>query len=321
MNKLQLIDADTLYYKPLAHPKMLIDGVLSDGLAILAGDSKIGKSWMVLWLCLQISRGEAVWGLPTRKTDVVYLALEDREWRVQQRMQELTDSPPENLRFGFSCGQLGAELEGQIEETLREFPSTGLIFLDTLQMVRDNASAKVNAYAQDYKDLSGMKKLADDHGICIFVVHHTRKERDNSNTAMCCCPWESPTSIVKRRLPGWCFWSCMTVLTVMTVPPGARDLRHCGNKMTEPSGFPKHRHKRHLCHGRRSRAMRNCRFKGCEAIHRFLIRKDNEHGICVALRHPIPPYLPIRKGRAPVTPLKGCDIYAESNRGNQCAGL
>ena len=173
--------ANTLYYKPLAHPKMLIDGVLSDGLAILAGDSKIGKSWMVLWLCLQISRGEAVWGLPTRKTDVVYLALEDREWRVQQRMQELTDSPPENLRFGFSCGQLGAELEGQIEEALREFPSTGLIFLDTLQMVRDNASAKVNTYAQDYKDLSGLKKLADDHGICIFVVHHTRKERDSSN--------------------------------------------------------------------------------------------------------------------------------------------
>ena len=25
MNKLQLIDADTLYYKPLAHPKMLIE--------------------------------------------------------------------------------------------------------------------------------------------------------------------------------------------------------------------------------------------------------------------------------------------------------
>ena len=74
-----------------------------------------------------------------------------------------------------------AELEGQIEETLREFPSTGLIFIDTLQMVRDNTSAKVNAYAQDYKDLSGLKKLADDHGICIFVVHHTRKERDNSN--------------------------------------------------------------------------------------------------------------------------------------------
>ena len=48
MNKIQLIDAETLYYKPLAHPRMLIDGILADGLAVMAGDSKIGKSWMVL---------------------------------------------------------------------------------------------------------------------------------------------------------------------------------------------------------------------------------------------------------------------------------
>ena len=181
MGKIQLIDAETLYYKPLEHPKMLIDGVLSDGLAIMAGDSKIGKSWMVLWMCLQISKGEPVWGLPTRKTDVVYLALEDREWRVQQRMQDLTDTPPENLHFGFSCGQLGAELESQIEDVLKDYPSTGLLFIDTLQMVRDNVSEKVNAYAQDYKDLSSLKKIADNHGICIFVVHHTRKERDGGN--------------------------------------------------------------------------------------------------------------------------------------------
>lgn len=181
MGKIQLIDAETLYYKPLEHPKMLIDGVLSDGLAIMAGDSKIGKSWMVLWMCLQISKGEPVWGLPTRKTDVVYLALEDREWRVQQRMQDLTDTPPDNLHFGFSCGQLGAELESQIEDVLKDYPSTGLLFIDTLQMVRDNVSAKVNVYAQDYKDLSSLKKIADNHGICIFVVHHTRKERDGGN--------------------------------------------------------------------------------------------------------------------------------------------
>lgn len=181
MGKIQLIDAETLYYKALEHPKMLIDGVLSDGLAIMAGDSKIGKSWMVLWMCLQISKGEPVWGLPTRKTDVVYLALEDREWRVQQRMQDLTDTPPDNLHFGFSCGQLGAELESQIEDVLKDYPSTGLLFIDTLQMVRDNVSAKVNAYAQDYKDLSSLKKIADNHGICIFVVHHTRKERDGGN--------------------------------------------------------------------------------------------------------------------------------------------
>jgi hypothetical protein len=181
MEKIQLIDAETLYYQPLAHPKMLIDGILSDGLAVMAGDSKIGKSWMVLWLCLQISQGEPVWGLPTRKSNVVYLALEDRQWRVQQRIQELTDTPPENLHFGFSCGQLGQELEGQIVDVLKDCPDTGVIFIDTLQMIRDNVSGKVNAYAQDYKDLTSLKKIADDHGICIFVVHHTRKERDSDN--------------------------------------------------------------------------------------------------------------------------------------------
>lgn len=181
MQKIQLIDAETLYYKPLEHPRMLIDGILSDELAILSGDSKIGKSWMILWFCLKISRGEPVWGLPTAKTDVVYLALEDREWRVQQRMQELTDDPPENLHFGFSCGKIGLELESQIEAVLKEHPSTGLLFFDTLQMVRDNVSGKTNAYAQDYRNLPVLKKIADDHGMCIFLVHHNRKERDGSN--------------------------------------------------------------------------------------------------------------------------------------------
>ena len=181
MEKLHLISADTLFYQPLDHPRMLIDGILSNGLAILSGDSKIGKSWMVLWLCLKISLGEPVWGLPTTQTDVIYLALEDNDWRIQQRMQELIDEPPKNLHFGFSCGKLGAELEGQIKGVLEDNPNTGLLFIDTLQMVRDNVSSRVNAYAQDYKDLSALKKIADDHKMCIFLVHHNRKEHDGSN--------------------------------------------------------------------------------------------------------------------------------------------
>jgi hypothetical protein len=179
MEKIQLIDAETLYYQPLAHPKMLIDGILSDGLAVMAGDSKIGKSWMVLWLCLQISQGEPVWGLPTRKSNVVYLALEDRQWRVQQRIQELTDTPPENLHFGFSCGQLGQELEGQIVDVLKDCPDTGVIFIDTLQMIRDNVSGKVNAYAQDYKDLTSMVEWSRSFSeleTLLLSAYHGREE-------------------------------------------------------------------------------------------------------------------------------------------------
>ena len=181
MEKIDLITAETLFHKPLEHPRMIIEGILSNGLAILAGDSKIGKSWMVLWLCIQLANGEPVWGIPSSKTDVVYLALEDPQWRVQDRMHELTDDPPENVFFGFSCNRIGKDLEDQIREILKEYPQTGIIFIDTLQMVRDNVSAKTNPYAQDYKDLSSLKQIADSHNMCIFLVHHTRKEKDVNN--------------------------------------------------------------------------------------------------------------------------------------------
>ena len=181
MEPLELIAADDLYHAPLKHPEMLIDGILSTGLAILSGDSKIGKSWLVLWLGLKIAKGEPVWGVPTRKADVVYLALEDRDWRIQDRLQQLTDDPPANLHIGFYCGVIGEKLEMQIEETLKEKPEIGLIFIDTFQKVRENVSGKLNVYAKDYQDLSALKRIADEHGICIFLVHHTRKERDESN--------------------------------------------------------------------------------------------------------------------------------------------
>ena len=181
MEKINLITAETLFYKPLDHPRMIIEGILSNGLAILAGDSKIGKSWMVLWLCLKLAKGESVWGIPSAKTDVVYLALEDPEWRVQDRMHELTDDPPENIRFGFTCNRIGKDLEDQIKELLKEYPDTGILFIDTLQMVRDNISSRTNPYAQDYKDLSSLKQIADSHNMCIFLVHHTRKEKDVNN--------------------------------------------------------------------------------------------------------------------------------------------
>ena len=49
--------------------------------------------------------------------------------------------------------------------------------------------------------------------------------------------------------------------------------------------------------------MKNYRFENAAAIRCVSVRKGNEHGICVAVRLPIPPYPQKRKGRTPVTPL------------------
>ena len=49
-----------------------------------------------------------------------------------------------------------------------------LVIIDTLQMVRPIHDA---TYANDYRDLSVLKRLADKHGLAILLIHHLRKEK------------------------------------------------------------------------------------------------------------------------------------------------
>ena len=83
MKQLQTIDADTLLCTPLPVTKFIVERLLSEGLHILAGSPKVGKSWLALWICFQVSKGEPVWGLTTTAGTVLYLCLEDSYARIQ----------------------------------------------------------------------------------------------------------------------------------------------------------------------------------------------------------------------------------------------
>ena len=50
------ISAEELLSTPLPPVKWIIPGLLPAGLAIFAGPSKAGKSWLTLWLCLQVAQ-------------------------------------------------------------------------------------------------------------------------------------------------------------------------------------------------------------------------------------------------------------------------
>ena len=52
------ISAEELLSTPLPPVKWIIPGLLPAGLALFAGPSKVGKSWLTLWLCLQIAQGK-----------------------------------------------------------------------------------------------------------------------------------------------------------------------------------------------------------------------------------------------------------------------
>lgn len=177
--KLETMDAETLMTTPMQPLKFIVQGLIPQGLHVLAGSPKIGKSWLALWICLQVSKGEKVWELETAQSDVLYLCLEDSFARIQSRLFEITDEAPATLHFAIMSDAIGSGLEKQIEDFITDNPSTGLIVIDTLQKVRKTVSANVNPYAADYNDINALKQIADKHKIAILLVHHLRKTSDS----------------------------------------------------------------------------------------------------------------------------------------------
>ena len=180
MNKTPLtyIDGETLMTTVLPPIRFVVSGLLSQGLHVLAGAPKVGKSWLALHLCLCVARGEPIWDLPVTKGGALYLCLEDSYSRIQNRLLDITDSAPDNLFFSTMSEKLRSGLEEQIEEFLTKHPDTNLVVIDTLQRIRLVAN-DVNPYANDYRDLGVLKELADKHQIAIALIHHLRKMNDD----------------------------------------------------------------------------------------------------------------------------------------------
>ena len=173
MTALNTIDGATLLARPLHPPNFVVDTLLSQGLHILAGSPKVGKSWLALWLAVTIARGEPVWGMASKRGTTLYLCLEDSLLRIQNRLLDVAEDAPDNVYFCTESAQIGKGLERQLEAFLAEHPDTVLVIIDTLQMVR---GVYDQTYANDYRDLTVLKKLADAHGIAILLIHHLRKE-------------------------------------------------------------------------------------------------------------------------------------------------
>lgn len=178
MTKLETINAEDLQNRTYEPTPFLVDELIPEGLHILAGAPKIGKSWLALWLCLCVSQGQPLWNFATTQGEVLYLSLEDSFQRIQTRLFDLTEDAPPTLHFAIMADTLKHGLEQQIEQFLTEHPTTKLVVIDTLQRVRGTGSDS-NLYANDYQDVGLLKQLADQHHIAILLIHHLRKLHDD----------------------------------------------------------------------------------------------------------------------------------------------
>ena len=213
-NRLLTIDGETLMSQPLTPLNFVVDTLLSQGLHILAGSPKVGKSWLALWLAVTVAKGEAVWGMGVKQGTTLYLCLEDSTLRIQNRLFEITEDAPASVHFTTNSDTLGKGLEEQLRAFLSEHPDTVLVIIDTLQMIR--GTGYDNTYANDYRDLSVLKHIADTHGIAILLVHHLRKEladdvfsRISGTTAISGAVDSSFTLVEDKRGSGKATLSCI----------------------------------------------------------------------------------------------------------------
>ena len=182
--ELQTLSMPELYDTEFPVPQPIIQDLLYPGLYILAGAPKIGKSFLVAQLAYHIARGEQLWSYPVQQSSVLYLALEDKYSRLQQRLVRMFDMEvTDKLHMAIAAQELGNGLEEQLSSFIEKNPDVRLIIIDTLQKIRSAQDEKCN-YARDYNNAAKLKDFADKHGICLVLVHHTRKQQSEDSFEM-----------------------------------------------------------------------------------------------------------------------------------------
>jgi RecA-family ATPase len=176
--RLGLTSSAELMGKDLPPIRYVVPGIIAEGLTLLAGKAKIGKSWLILGTAIAVATGGYAFGsIKVDEGDVLYLALEDNERRLQSRLKQLLHGSraPERLFIDCACRRLDQGLLDDLRAWIEAVPNPRLIVVDVLNRVRPAQKSNEGIYDYDVRSLEGLQGLAAECGVAIIVVHHTRK--------------------------------------------------------------------------------------------------------------------------------------------------
>ena len=188
-DRLRMVNAQELRKKEFAPVKWAVPGFLPSGLSILGAPPKTGKSILALQISLGVAIGGYVLGkIQVEQGDVLYLALEDNECRLQERIagsNNIDDN--DNISRLTLVYSIPRQHEGGLEFIkwwLSEHPEARLVIIDTLQKFRKQLSNKANVYAEDYDVISEIKKVADSYDVAFLIIHHLKKVNPKDELTM-----------------------------------------------------------------------------------------------------------------------------------------
>jgi DNA-binding transcriptional ArsR family regulator len=148
--------------------KWIREPYLMEGVTVLAGRPKKGKSWLALGWSIDIVRDGG---------EVLYMGLEDNHRRLQKRLKSILQG--EELPRGFKAYTKWKKFDAggldDLRNKLQANKKIQLVVVDTMQKVRPRLTKGADPYQADYEMIGQLKAIADEFEISIIIVHHTRK--------------------------------------------------------------------------------------------------------------------------------------------------
>src|SRR5215475_13434299 len=163
-------------YMPL---QWIVPDYIPEGVTLLAGKPKIGKSWLALAITMACARGEVVLDQLCSRRNVLYCALEDTPRRMQARTEKYLSGEPDWPANAFAIYELPPMDKGGMERLQHYIdadPSLGVIIIDTLVRIRGPRNKNEDQYAADHRTMSALLDLSHKTGVAIIVIHHVRKQ-------------------------------------------------------------------------------------------------------------------------------------------------
>ena len=171
--------AADLQHRTFAPIQYIVPGLIPEGLSMLVGRPKIGKSWLALDIAIAtaLPGGTCLGGREPQHGSVLYCALEDNVRRLQARITKVLgahkESWPKGLTLTTQWRRLNKGGVADIAEWVKTASRPRLVILDTLASVKPIRTT--SGYTEDYESLTDLHRLANDVGVAILVLHHQRK--------------------------------------------------------------------------------------------------------------------------------------------------
>jgi biotin operon repressor len=171
------VSARALMAKQFEPIKWVIPGVLTEGMYILGGAPKVGKSWLALdWIFAVGSGGLAMGSISCVAGDVLGLMLEDNERRLQRRIRQMRLADvSDRVTLVTEWPTIDDGCIEEIERWISEAENPRLIVVDVFARVKGTKGSKETDYDFDYRQAAALQAISSQHNLAIAVVHHTRK--------------------------------------------------------------------------------------------------------------------------------------------------